>query len=334
MDKANILVNLPPTFFTTASLKPVFKRLSSLGKVKKTSHNTPEEIRKDLAWADYVIMWSWPTMSDELLATAPKLRYIGHLDISQRGAKVQLEHKLPTSVARHGFSPAVAEMALGLILSCLRRTSDYHAQMRVGKEKWVSNFPGDIDPLERELTGRTVGIIGLGQVGGRLAELLQPFHVQLKTYDPFLPDEIAAKRGAQKVELKELMKGCDVVVLCAASNAGTKNLIDARMIKLLKPNAVFVNVARAALVETNALVERLKKGDLVAAVDVFDKEPLEKNHPLRRLPNVFITPHRAGGLISSVDRIMNWLIDDLENVMAGRKQEYAVSESMISRLDA
>ena len=334
MEKPNILVNLPPTFFTTPALKPAFKRLATLGKVKKTSHNSAEEIQKDLARAEYVIMWSWPTMSDELLEGAPKLKYMGHLDISQRGAKVQLARNLKTSVARHGFSPPVAEMALGLILASLRRISDYHAQMRLAKETWVADFPIDIDPLERELTGLTVGIVGLGQVGGRLAELLQPFHGKIKTYDPFLPDEVAKAKGVEKVELKELMKTSDVVALCAASNADSKNLIDAKMLKALRPGSVFVNVARAALVDTNALVERLKKGDIVAAIDVFDKEPLEKNHPLRKLPNALLTPHRAGGLMSSLDRILNWLIDDMEAVMAGKPQKFAVTQAMIGRLDA
>lgn len=334
MDKPNILVNLPPTFFTTPSLKPVFARLAKIGKVKKTSYNTPEEIRKDLAWADAVIMWSWPVMSDELLEPAKKLKYMGHLDISQRGAQVQLKRGLKTSVARHGFSPAVSEMALLLILDGLRRVSDYHAQMRAAKEVWIRDFPIDIDPLERELTGRKVGIIGLGQVGGRLAELLQPFQCELLTYDPFLPDEVAAKRGAKKVELKQLMRESDVVVVCAASNAGTKNLIDAKLIKAMRPGTVFVNVARAALVDTEALVERLKKNDIVACIDVFDKEPLDTKHPLRKLPNALLTPHRAGGLMSSVTRILNWLIDDLEATLAGRPQSCALTESMISRLDA
>jgi D-3-phosphoglycerate dehydrogenase / 2-oxoglutarate reductase len=334
MDKPNILVNLPASFFKTPSLKPIFGRLAKIGKVKKTSHNAPDEIKKDLAWADAVIMWSWPTMSDELLDQAPKIKYMGHLDISQRGARVALARKLPISTSRHGFSPAVSEMALGLILTSLRRISDYHAQMRAGKEFWIKDFPIEIDPLERELTGRTVGIVGLGQVGGRLRELLEPFHCTVKVYDPFLPDELAKAKSVEKVELKDLMKGCEVIVLCAASNAGTKNLIDAKMIKAMKPGTVFVNVARAALVETDALVERLKKSDIVAAVDVFDQEPLPRNHPLRKLPNALLTPHRAGGLMSSVERILTWLIDDLENALAGKPLKCPVTENMISRLDA
>lgn len=334
MNKLNILVNLPAGFFNTPALKPFFARVAKLGKVRKTSHNTPEEIQKDLAWADAVIMWSWPVMSDQLLDAAKNLKYIGHLDISQRGAKVQLAHKLPSSLAKHGWSPAVSEMALGLILQALRKTSQYHAAMRVGKEKWVSNFPIDIDPLERELTGRSVGIIGLGQVGGRLRELLEPFHCPVAVYDPFLPDAVAKAKNVTKMPLKQLMSSSQVIVVCAASNAGTQKLVDAKLINAMKPGTIFVNVARAALVDTDALVARLAKGDITAAIDVFDKEPLAKNDPLRKLPNALLTPHRAGGLMASIDRILNWLLEDLENVVASRPQKYAVTESMISRLDA
>ena len=89
----------------------------------------------------------------------------------------------------------------------------------------------------------------------------------------------------------------------------------------------------AALVDTAALVERLRKGDLYAAIDVFDKEPLPFDAELRKLNNAWLTPHRAGGLISSVQRCVDWLIDDLENVLANRPQRCPVTEKTIPSLD-
>jgi len=161
----NILVNLPPDFFTQPELAPSFERIARHGTVRKTSHNTPDEIAADLKWADVVFMWSWPVLDDALLDRAGKLDYVGHIDVNQAGARAELAGGVPVSGSKGGFSPAVAEMALGLILNGLRKISDYHAAMRAGTEKWVQAFPKDIDPLERELTGRAVGIIGLGQVG-------------------------------------------------------------------------------------------------------------------------------------------------------------------------
>jgi Phosphoglycerate dehydrogenase and related dehydrogenases len=330
----DILVNLPEGFFVHPDLADTFARLGRLGDVRKTSHNRAEEIAADLARAEAVLMWSWPLLTDDLLDAAPRLRYRGHLDINQAGAKIALTRSVPVSVSRAGFSPAVSEMALALILNSLRRVSDYHAAMRTGEETWVKAFPGDIDRRERELTGRPVGIVGFGRVGQRLAQLLAPFGCPLLVVDPYVPDAVLARfEGARRVELPEMLEMSDVVVLCAASNEGTRHLLGREEIARLRPDAVLVNVARAALVDTEALAERLRRGDLFAALDVFDKEPLEADSPLRGLPNAYLTPHRAGGVIASVQRCVGWLVDDLEAVLAGRPQQYPLTEGMLPSLD-
>lgn len=213
-----------------------------------------------------------------------------------------------------------------------RRTSTYHAQMRSGAEQWVATFPSDIDPRERELTGRSVGIVGIvgiGQVGRRLAELLHPFHVSLHVVDPYVPEPVVASFGARRCGMDEMIAACDVVVLCAAANEGTAKLFDARRIAALRCNAVFINVARAALVGTDALIARLRQGDLIAALDVFDKEPLPPESELRGLENAFLTPHRAGGVLASVVRTVEWLADDYERFLAGQPRRYAVGEAML-----
>jgi phosphoglycerate dehydrogenase-like enzyme len=333
MGKVNVLVNLPDGFFTIPVLKDQFTRLNKIATVRKRSHNRPEEIAPDLTWADAVIMWSWPVYTPELLAKAPKLRYSGHFDLNQAGARALVERGIPTSLTKRAWSPAVSEMALGLILSVLRQISTYHAASRVGKEKWVRNMPTDFPANERQLTNRAVGIVGFGAVGQRLAELLTPFHCELRVYDPFLPAEVAAKFGATLVKLPELIRKSEIVVLCAASNSGTSHLIGKREIAMFRKDAVLVNVARAALVDTKALAARLKKKDMYAAIDVFEKEPLEKNSPLRKLDHAYLTPHRAGGVLESVDRIFTWLVDDLEAELNGQPRKYALTEKMLPTLD-
>jgi phosphoglycerate dehydrogenase-like enzyme len=330
----NILVNLPPDFFTQPELVASFDRLRGLGTLRTTSHNTADEIAADLAWADVVFMWSWPTLDEALLTRAGKIDFIGHIDVTQTGARCELGRGIPVSISRGGFSPAVSEFALGLILNALRRLSTYHGQMRDGCEKWVKAFPKDIDPLERQLTGASVAIVGFGQVGRRLEELLRPFSVNLSLVDPFVPDEIVASVAARRCSIDEAIASSEVVVLCAASNAGTKHLIDTDQISLFRKDAVFINVARAALVNTESLVARLRRGDLVACVDVFDQEPLAADHPLRTLPNAFLTPHRAGGLLSSVQRNLDWLIDDFTAHLAGKPRKYPLRDQMIPGLDA
>jgi phosphoglycerate dehydrogenase-like enzyme len=224
-------------------------------------------------------------------------------------------------------------MALTLMLATLRKVSDYHAAMRQGTEKWVKVFPTDIDPEERELAGRAVGIVGFGAIGRRLAELLEPFRCDLRVHDPFVAPAEAARYGARRAGLLELVRKSDVVVLAAASNESTSHLLGRSQIAAMHEGAILVNVSRAALVDTAALLARLRRREIYAAIDVFDEEPLPRQAELRRQPHAFLTPHRAGGTLASVERIIGWLADDLENHLAGRPLKHAVTEATIPALD-
>ena len=331
--KPVLLVNLPPGFFTLAALEPTFARLELLAEVRRASCNGEDEILPHLREADAVFMWSWPRLTDALLAQCPRLRFAAFLDVRQPDGKRLLERGMPVSLAKRAFSPAVAEMALTLILATLRKIEPYQAAMRRGTEGWVTRFPDALDPDERELTGRKVGIVGLGGVGQRLAELLAPFRCDLQTYDPYLPDEIAARFGATKVSLDALAARSEVLVLCAAANVESKHLLTARHIEALPPRAILINVARASLVDESALRARLERGDLYAALDVFDKEPLPADSFLRTLPNAFLTPHRAGGTIASVQRLIAYLADDYEAFLSGVERRHALTPVMLPALD-
>jgi phosphoglycerate dehydrogenase-like enzyme len=220
-------------------------------------------------------------------------------------------------------------MALTLMLAGLRKTSTFHQQMRTGSEPWVGDFPADIDVGERQLTGRSVGIVGFGGIGRRLAELLRPFATDLRVHDPFVPASAMKPYGARPSSVAELVRKSDVIVLCAANVDGAAHLLDTKEIAALKPGCVLVNIGRSMLINMPALVERLRKNDITAMLDVFDKEPLEKDSVLRTLPNAFLTPHRAGGIMESVQRALTMLTDDLEAQMKGRKRRYAVAAKML-----
>ena len=329
----NILINLPPSFFTQPELAPIFARLEEHGTVRKTSHDKPEALAPDMKWADVVLMWSWPRLDDAGFEAAGPIEFIGHIDLGQSLARTELARGIPLSLSKGGWSPAVAEMALGLTLSCLRRISHYHAAMKAGNEEWVRQLPGDLDRRERQLTGASVAVVGLGQVGRRFAELLGPFEVDLHVVDPYIPNEVLGKYGGRRVTIEEATEQCEVIVLCAAANPGTDRLLNADRIRAMRPNAVLINVARARLIDMEALAERLGQGDLIAALDVFEEEPLPRDAAIRRLPNLYLTPHRAGGLMVSVLRTINWLIDDYERLVAGQPRNYAVTEKMVPLLD-
>ena len=120
------------------------------------------------------------------------------------------------------------------------------------------------------------------------------------------------------------------MVLCAANNEGARRLVGVDEIAAFRPNAVLVNVGRSMLVDMPALQKRIEKGDLIAMLDVYDNEPLELEHPLRKLSNAYLTPHRAGGIMESVERALVMLADDLEAFVNGKSLKYAVTEKMLS----
>lgn len=331
-EKINLLINLPGGFFRTPELQPELARLEKIANIRKTSHNTIEELTPELSWPDAVLMWAWPNFTDKSLEEADKLRFIGHINATQTQAKAAFKKGIAVSEVRHAWSPAVAELALGLILSGLRRISEYHMGMRNGTEAWIMDIPADIDARERELTGQSVGIVGFGRIGQRLAELLAPFHVDLRIYDPYLPSVVAEKFSAKQVSVMELVKDSDIVVLCAANNEGTKRLIDEKEIAAFKKDSLLVNVGRSSLINMSALERRLEKEDMFAMLDVFDVEPLEQDSPLRGLKNACLTPHRGGGILPSVKRSLTWLTDDLEAFLNGRERKYTLTEGMFTCL--
>jgi phosphoglycerate dehydrogenase-like enzyme len=329
--KPRLLINLPPTFFSRAELKPHFDRLEKMaGQVRKTSYNLTEEIMRDLPWAEAVIMWAWPGFGDEELKSCPDLNFLGQINTSGQHARACLKKGIALSDVRYAWSPSVAELALVLAMSGLRQTSAYHIAMTRGNEHWIKDFPADIDARERQLAGRSVGIVGFGGIGQHLANLLKPFNVTLRVYDPYLPADVPARFGARPVELMELASESEVVVLCAAPVDSAQHMIDAKVIEAFQKDAVLVNVGRSVLIDMAALQERLQKGDLIAMLDVHDQEPLPADSPLRSLPNTYLTPHVAGGILASLDRALTWLADDLEAHLNGQPRKYAVTDKMLA----
>ena len=132
--------------------------------------------------------------------------------------------------------------------------------------------------------------------------------------------------------LMDLVRRSDVIVLCAADTAKSRHVIDRRAIAAMRKGCVLVNVGRSMLIDMPALVRRLRRDDMVAMLDVFDREPLEKRSPLRRLRNAYLTPHRAGGLLASVQRAFVMLTDDLEACLKGRRRTLAITRAMASRI--
>ena len=222
----------------------------------------------------------------------------------------------------------VAEMALAMMLSLVRRLPDYDRRMRAGE--MVDNRRA---AAGETLAGRKVGIIGFGRIGRALARLLGPFEVELLVADPFCSMEDSADLSVKQVDLAELVRSCSVVVLAAGLTEKTRGLLDARLFGLMPDGAYFVNVARGGLVDMGALLAELRSGRIGAAVDVTDPlEPLPEDHELRRLPNVILTPHVAAGGVEVRRAMGAAAVESVAAFFSGRIPANIVTREMLSRM--
>jgi len=179
---------------------------------------------------------------------------------------------------------ATAELALGLLLAATRCVPKADASMRAG------GFQTGV-PVGSVLEGRTLGVIGLGRIGTRMARYGQALGMQLLAWSQNLTVEKAQAAGVRLVDKSELLAESDAVSLHLVLSERTLGILGAADLARMKPGATLVNTSRAPLVDEQAMLERLRAGTLIAALDVYGDEPLPIDHPLRSLPNVVLTPH-------------------------------------------
>jgi len=189
-----------------------------------------------------------------------------------------------------GNANSVAEHALGMMLTLSKRI--IQSDRRLRREANVNRN----DLIGNELNEKTVGIVGLGNVGRRIAELCKGLlHMKVIAYDPYLTAEEMAKRGGEKVELDDLLRRADFVSISCPLDSKSRGMIGAREFALMQPHAYFVTTARGFIHDEEALEEALREKRIAGAgLDVWAKEPPPPDHPLLRFDNVLASPHTAG----------------------------------------
>jgi phosphoglycerate dehydrogenase-like enzyme len=222
------------------------------------------------------------------------------------------ERGIAVTDCRRAFGPAVGEMALALYLTVMRDVVVHDRALHTAEAT-----EGQDKALNREASHRTIGFVGFGSIARALQRFLAPFEPRLLVYDPFVSDAAIRAAGAEPSALHDLLRQADAVFVLATPTSENKALLGPAELDLLRPDSVLLVISRAWLVDEAALIERLQARKFRAAMDVYDAEPLPANHPYRSLPNVVLTPHRAGGTVESYRRIGAALVDDLERFAAG-----------------
>ncbi|PYP36193.1 MAG: phosphoglycerate dehydrogenase [Gemmatimonadetes bacterium] len=258
-----------------------------------------EELERALAGAHALIVRSETRVTADLLTRGPNLRVIARAGTGVDNIDVHAATRRGIAVMNTPGANTVsaAEHAMGLLLSLARHIPWAAEAMRRGE--WDrKRFEGT------ELRGKTIGIVGLGRIGGHVAQLARAFGMQVVGHDPYLSPERAAELQLKLLPLDQLLGQADVVTLHVAHTEQTHHLINAERLKLMKPTAVLVNTARGELVDEAALADALREKRIGgAAIDVFAVEPLPADAPLRTLERVILTPHLAASTAEAQERV-------------------------------
>ncbi|MDE2767278.1 MAG: hydroxyacid dehydrogenase, partial [Chloroflexota bacterium] len=217
---------------------------------------------------------------------------------------------------------------IGAILLGLRGFIGHQETLRSGGWKQVSGG-SNVGGL---LAERRVGVVAASMVGRRVIPLVRAFTPDIVLFDPFVDEQEAADMGVQLADLDTLMRTSDVVTLHAPILPETHHMIGRRELDLMKPGALFVNCARAWLVDQDALLEVLAAGKIDAVLDVFDEEPLPVDSPFRDLPNAVLTPHIAGFTLETRARQMGRMVDEIARHFAGEPLQHEISREQVARM--
>ncbi len=290
--------------------------LKEMGEVTVYERTRREEIARRAADAD-IVLTNKVVMDREMMALLPRLKYIGVLATGYNVVDIEAARErdiIVTNVPAYS-TESVAQTVFAHLLTVTNRTEHYAQQNRLGR--WAENRDFCYWDTElTELAGKTMGIVGLGHIGRRVAEIALAFGMQVKAMTSKKAEELPA--SIQKAELQSLLATSDVVSLHCPLTEGTRHLIHRETLRLMKPSAILINTGRGPLVDDEALAEALNEGRLRAyCADVVTEEPPKADHPLLHAPNAFITPHIAWATVEARKRLLQTAIGNVEAFVNG-----------------
>lgn len=292
-------------------------RLERLGRV--VWHDGPpapaEQIEKYLP--DAVAIIGQTALPRERLDKAPRLRAVANVEgnflpnVDYAECHRRDIHVLVTAPV---FARPVAEMALGLALSAARRIHEADAAIRRGDE----SLYGEGDNYDSFLLGgKTLGLLGCGNIGRALLPLLRPFSKDIIVHDPWIHPHALGEMGVEPVGFDQLFERSRVLFILAATTTENQGAIGARQFASMREGAVVVLASRAGVVDFDAMLDAAASGHIRAAIDVFPEEPIPPDHRARRTPNTLLSAHRAGNIPEIWKEMGRMVVDDLELILSG-----------------
>lgn len=331
-----ILVSIPQGEVRDTFLPPtVCRRLEELGEVtyNETSHQYTRAEMHDAAMGKDVVVIGWgsPALTDEVIADNDTLKLIVHtggsvadyVDAStyEKGIRVVCGNKL--------FAESVAEGTIAYMLSVLRHIPDQVYDLKNGLWGTPEHH------FDQGLLYKRIGILGVGAIARFLMEKLQVFHCSFLVWDDNYtvdPDYLASV-NARQTSLEEVLTSCPIISLHAALTPKSVGMIGRRELEMIPYGGVFINTARGAIVKQDELTEVLReRPDLRVMLDVYHPEPLPVDHPLRKMKNVYLMPHRGGPTVDFRATIGATVVEEIAHFINGEFLEHEIGQVAASRM--
>ena len=316
------IVVVPPTH---ADIAEMAKKMAPSGFELVVSRADRASLEQVLATAEYVVCYPNVVSDDAFYKAAPKLKLVQLLSAGYDNVDLDAARRARVPLSNNGGANAisVAEHAMMLMLTVYRKVVWQHGSVSGGR--WRGNGPA---PRMYELYDKTLGIIGLGTIGKKVARLGRAFGMRVQYFDiARLSEDEADALGVRFRLLRELIRTSDVVSLHVPLNDSTRHMIGAEELALMKPASIIINTSRGPVIDEAALHATLSAGKIFGAgLDVFDQEPPPSNNPLFRLDNVVLTAHFAGPTWDNhVARFRN-AFDNVQRVARGEPPLWVVPE--------
>ncbi|MGD9224959.1 MAG: NAD(P)-dependent oxidoreductase [Desulfobacterales bacterium] len=299
------------------------KILEPYGDIAVAEDGSEEALLRILRGAVGLILRGDGIGSKQVIETATDLKVIGRSGVGYDNVDIQVANarKIPVIITPGANSQAVAEAALTFMLALCKKIIHWDAQLKQGN--WRSRFEQSSGDLE----GATIGIIGFGRIGRKLAELIRPFGMTVLAHDPFVTEETARALDVALVELDELLKRSDFVSIHALLNENTQGLINKTRLNLMKPGSFLINLARGGIIESlDILYEGLTDGPLAGVgLDVFDPEPPDVDHPIFKLDNCLTSPHAICMSRRAMYTSFKMMAEDMAAVLDGRQPRFVAN---------
>jgi phosphoglycerate dehydrogenase-like enzyme len=316
------IVVVPPTH---AAIAEIAQKTAPSGFDLVVVRNERAELEPALATAEYVICYPNVISDDAFYKAAPRLKLFQLLSAGYDDVDIEAARRARVPVCNNGGANAisVSEHAIMLMLAVSRRVIWQHNNVSGGR--WRGNGPA---PMMYEVFDKTLGIVGLGTIGKKVARIARALGMRVQYYDVArLPEHEEDALGVRFRLLREMLRTSDIVTMHVPLNDSTRHMIGAEELALMKPEAIIVNTSRGPVIDEVALTKVLSEHKLFGAgLDVFDQEPPPADNPLLKLDNVLLTSHFAGPTWDNhVARFRN-AFDNVQRVARGEKPLWVVPE--------